>query len=184
MTLLWNNLDIAFLCHKQNLTTVLFTCVYVYVCVCVSLLIPYSGCVWGGKADRRKNGGRTWKRKLSYPQRWTERVDGLALGGGSGNGCKMHNSAVTTGDEPPPKKRNKDGERSGDRKEWGRCEGCKTEEEEGRVKEERKVRGREGRCADRQKGMGATWQVLYHLLRHCWAARKQSLGFSREQPSP
>lgn len=32
MTLLWNNLDIAFLCHKQNLTTVLFTSVWVHVC--------------------------------------------------------------------------------------------------------------------------------------------------------
>lgn len=33
MTLLWNNLDIAFLCHKPNLTTVPFTGVHVCVCV-------------------------------------------------------------------------------------------------------------------------------------------------------
>lgn len=33
MTLLWNNLDIAFLCHKQNLTTDLFTGLCVYVCL-------------------------------------------------------------------------------------------------------------------------------------------------------
>lgn len=39
-----------------------------------------------------------------------------------------------------------------------------------------------GRQTGRERG--ETWQVLHHLLRHCWAARKQSLGFSREQPSP
>lgn len=35
MTLLWNNLDIAFPCRKQNLTTVLFAS----VCVSVDLSI-------------------------------------------------------------------------------------------------------------------------------------------------
>lgn len=50
----------------------------------------------------------------------------------------------------------------------------------------KKVRGREASRQTERDGtdMGELWQVLHHLLRHCRAARKQSLGFSREQPSP
>lgn len=86
---------------------------------------------------------------------------------GESSGCKMRDSMVTEGDAPPLRKITK---REEEVMGW--------EEEDNERESERK-----GRRADGHKGMEKTWQVLYHLLRHCWAARKQSLGFSGEQPS-
>lgn len=105
-------------------------------------------------------------------------------GESSGNGCKMHNSMVTEGDVAllrKETKRERERERAGDRTERS------LRKRGGRKNERRKkARGREVSRQTERDGtdMGELWQVLHHLLRHCQAARKQSLGFSREQPSP
>lgn len=106
-------------------------------------------------------------------------------GESSADGCKMHNSMVTEGDGGSSEKRNKAREREGDRSERGALR------KKGGRKSERRKKKAGGREVSRQTegdgtdmaGGGALWQVLHHLLRHCQAARKQSLGFSREQPS-
>lgn len=106
-------------------------------------------------------------------------------GESSADGCKMHNSMVTEGDGGSSEKRNKAREREGDRSERGALR------KKGGRKSERRKKKAGGREVSRQTegdgtdmaGGGPLWQVLHHLLRHCQAARKQSLGFSREQPS-
>lgn len=105
-------------------------------------------------------------------------------GESSADGCKMHNSMVTEGDGGSSEKRNKAREREGDRSERGALR------KKGGRKSERRKKKAGGREVSRQTegdgtdmAGGALWQVLHHLLRHCQAARKQSLGFSREQPS-